>query len=172
MKRIQIEPGEIDEFYLKYINLTQEDQELLPLLKKNQSEILNFFESIPDEKWNYKYGPDKWNILEVLQHLIDTERIFQYRALSFARNDINTLPGYDHNAYVPVSNATSRSSKDLINEFKLVRDAGIALFQSFDTTMLTRLGSMNGNPASARAIGFIIAGHALHHRNILIDRYL
>ena len=172
MKRTQIEPGEIHDFYLNYINLTSEEESLVTLLNSNKSEIVSFFEAIPAEKWMYRYAPEKWSILEVLQHLIDTERIFQYRALSFARNDVNSLPGYDHNAYVPISKAENRSATDLISEFKIVRDSGIALFKSFDEEMLLRRGSMNNSQASPRAIGFIIAGHGLHHRNILTDRYL
>ncbi|WP_083432136.1 DinB family protein [Christiangramia salexigens] len=84
MKRSQIEKGEIGDFYWRYINLTSENKDLIDALEENTREIVGFLESIPDEKWSYKYGEDKWTVKEVIQHLIDTERIFQYRALCFS----------------------------------------------------------------------------------------
>ncbi len=172
MKRSDLKKEEVGEFYWRYIGLISEESELIQNLEQNTREIADFLGSIPENKWNYRYEPDKWSILEILQHLIDTERIFQYRALCFARNEKKALPGFDHDAYVPQSEADNRSAKDLIAEFKIMREAGIYLFRSFSEMMLQREGNMNGVKATPRAIGFIMPGHAFHHMDIIKKRYL
>ncbi|MCG9972481.1 DinB family protein [Christiangramia crocea] len=172
MKKSELTKGEIGDFYWAYINLIPEDAELTDTLEKNTEEISKFLKSLPDEKWRYSYAPGKWSVLEIVQHLIDTDRIFQYRALSFTRNESKSLPGFDHDLYVLNSGAEKRTPSDLINEFRAVRESGLHLFRSFTDDMLARKGIMNDMTATARAIGFIMAGHALHHKDIISKRYL
>lgn len=172
MKIKDLKKEEIGEFYWRYINLLPEDKELLDILKDSTEDFVDFLKTIPSERWIHRYAPDKWSILEMIQHIIDTERIFIYRALCFARNEKQALPGFDHDSYVENSHAEARDFNDLINEFKLVRTSASMLFMSFNDEMLRNQGSMSGVPATARAIGFIMAGHAKHHKDIIKKRYL
>lgn len=163
--------NEYSSFYQTYINACG-NNELVIELTNNLENSFNFFNSIPVEKQEYRYNTGKWTIKELLQHLIDSERIFAYRALRFAREDKTNIPGYEHNDYVPVSRANNRNYIDLIEEFKAVRKSSIFLFSSFDKTMLKNLGSANNDSISVRAIGFIIVGHYNHHQKVLKERYL
>jgi len=162
---------EYNSFYQTYIDACGSNG-LMDELKANYKKSLKLFKSIPFEKHEYRYDIDKWTIKELLQHLIDSERIFTYRALRIAREDKTNIPGYEHNDYVPVSRANNRKYKDLINEFKFVRKGSIALYKSFDEKMLLSIGVANNDDISVRAIGFIIAGHYNHHLNIITERYL
>ena len=148
------------------------DVELIEELKRGKSAFLSLFEEIPEEKLNYAYAEGKWSLAEVLIHMIDTERIFQYRALCIARNDKTLLPGFDQDAYVPYSNAANRSINSLIAEYTAVRDSTISLFNSFDDEAIKRVGTASGSKMSVRALGFIISGHQAHHVQILRERYL
>ncbi len=121
---------------------------------------------------DHRYAPGKWSIKEVVQHVTDSERVFTYRALRFARNDRTPLPGFDENDYAPASDAERRSMDDLLNEAATVRASTIALYRSFTMEMLERRGSANNNTISAHALGWIIAGHAAHHLRIIHQRYL
>ena len=172
MKKSQLTKGEFGEFYSGYINRLDDDADLVESLKRNTSEMLEFFKSIPSEKWTFRYQPDKWSLLDMVQHIIDTERIFQYRALCFARNDQNPLPGFDHDLFVLNSKAENRSGESLIKEFEAVRISGNYLFESFSNNMLKIIGNMNDVNTSPRAIGFIIVGHAEHHMEVIKNRYL
>jgi len=172
MKKAQLTNGEFGEFYSGYINRLDDDAELISSLEDNTSEMVEFLKTIPSEKWDYRYKPEKWSIKEMIQHIIDTERIFQYRALCFARNDQNALPGFDHDLFVLNSGGENRSGAELIEEFKAVRQSGIFLYKSFTDVMLKIIGNMNDVNTSARAIGFIMVGHAQHHMDVLSNRYL
>lgn len=172
MKRGDLEREEIGEFYWRYLDLIPESAGLIDTLEKNTAEISHFLQSIPNNKWNYSYAEEKWTILEMIQHIIDTERIFQYRALSIARGEKKSLPGFDHDEFVLQSHGNDRSPADLIEEFIAVRKAGILMFKNFNREMLSRRGTVIENNATPRAIGFIMAGHAHHHRNIINERYL
>lgn len=121
---------------------------------------------------NFSYAQGKWTIAEVLIHLMDTERIFQYRALRFARNDKTELQGFDQDSYVPESQAPNRSRNDILEEFIAIRKSSIALFASLNDEMLLRSGLASGAKMSVRALGFVICGHQVHHFNILQERYL
>lgn len=117
------------------------------------------------------YGPGKWSVKEVLQHSIDTERIFSVRALMIARGETKEIPGYDHEVYTSNSNADSRDLESLQKEWKLVRQATVSLFESFQIKDFAKAGIANGNNLTVRAIPYIIVGHALHHFQILRDKY-
>lgn len=163
--------NEYNSFYQTYIDACG-GSELVEGLVSNFESTLNLFNSIPSEKQDYSYDVGKWTIKELLQHLIDSERIFAYRALRIAREDKTNIPGYEHNDYVPVSRANDRSYTDLVEEFELMRKSSIALFKSFDEQMLLNEGSANNDAISVRAIGFIMVGHYYHHIKIIKERYL
>lgn len=127
---------------------------------------------VGEAQGGHRYAPGKWSIKEVVQHVIDSERVFTYRALRFARNDTTALPGFDENTYAPASEADRRSMDELLAEAAIVRSATIALYRSFTPEMLARQGSANGNTISVQALGWIIAGHAAHHLRIIHQRYL
>jgi hypothetical protein len=136
-------------------------------------EVLHaLYTSVPRIKETYAYADGKWTIKEVILHVTDAERIFAYRALRFARFDKTDLPGFEQNDYVPVSRANERDMSSLITEFLNVRTSTIDLFGSFDEKQLKAEGTANGNRVSVEALGYIIAGHGLHHAGILKERYL
>lgn len=141
-------------------------------LQQIKDQFETFLKSIPAEKQLYKYASDKWTIKEVLVHIIDTERIFAYRALRIARRDVTALPGFDQDEYVLNCNANSRNFEDLISEFVSVRNATITLFKSFSDEDLLQKGTASNSPISVRALGFILIGHQNHHQEILEKRYL
>lgn len=161
---------EFAQFYGKYIEKIVQDHPLAAL-EASLQEAQAFLPSIPAEKADYRYADGKWSVKELLQHLIDTERIMAYRALSFARNEQKSLPGFDENAYASVADVSGRNIEEMAQEFLELKRSNISLFRSFTLENLLRTGSMNGGPASARALAFIIAGHQRHHLNILTERY-
>tara|TARA_R110002012_G_scaffold30859_1_gene93248 strand:- start:4135 stop:4653 length:519 start_codon:yes stop_codon:yes gene_type:complete len=167
----ELPASEYNPFYQTYV-MALGEVELIEELKRGKSIFLSLFEEIPEEKLNYAYAEGKWSLAEALVHMIDTERIFQYRALCIARNDKTPLPGFDQDTYVPYSNADNRSKSDLIEEYKAVRDSTISLFDSFDEEAIKRIGVASGSKMSVRALGFIICGHQAHHVRILRERYL
>ncbi len=127
--------------------------------------------SLPKKKHEYRYAEGKWTIKEIIQHLIDTERIFCYRALCFARAETTPLPGYEENDYAANSFANNRDIDSLLDEFDQVRSCTLSLFKSFDKTVYEKTGISNGHPLSVRAIAYILAGHELHHMNVIRERY-
>ena len=171
MKTSQLVPQEYGSYYQAYIDLVGEE-ELLTALEKSGEKALAFLNAIPEDKMHTAYAEGKWSIKEIILHLIDSERIFAYRALRFARHDQTDLPGYEHDEYVERSNANSRSKADLLSEYKALRMCTLNLYRSFDESMLSFIGRANNNPMSARALGFIIVGHEIHHTRIITGRYL
>lgn len=170
MKPHELNNVEYPAYYQNYIDqLPQED--LLSLLRNQKIQMLRFLANLEEESLSYSYAEGKWTVAEVIQHMIDTERIFQYRALCIARNDKTALPGYDQDAYVPFSGANERSIESFIIEYQTVRDSGISLFQTFTPSMMNERGNSNGNPLSTAAAGFIIAGHEKHHLNLFKINY-
>lgn len=163
--------NEVPVFYHNYIRLVPE-KDLLSALRNQTPVLLRFLNRIPPAKRNYRYARGKWTIQELVQHIIDAERVFTYRALCFARQDQTPLPGFDENSYAASSRAQKRNWKDLMLELKSLRQSTELLFASFDRKQLDSKGTANNNPISVRAIGFIVAGHAWHHVNVLRERYL
>lgn len=163
--------NEYNSFYQPYIDACG-SKVLVEELIDNLEKSLKLFNSIATDKQEYSYDVGKWTIKELLQHLIDSERIFSYRALRIARGDKTNIPGYEHNDYVPVSKANNRIYSDLIDEFNLVRLSSIALFKSFNDNMLLNKGTANNDSISVRAIGFIMVGHYNHHIKVIKERYL
>ncbi len=163
--------GEFAPFYQGYVNQVP-DGDIVQILDDQKRHTLDFLQSLPDEKWDYRYAEGKWSIRELLLHIIDAERIFAYRALRIARNDQTSLAGFDENAYVPESFAAQRSVVSLLREYAAVREATLQLYKNLDQSVWTRLGDANGKPVSVRGLAYIIAGHERHHLNVIRERYL
>jgi uncharacterized damage-inducible protein DinB len=173
MKKIEKpREGEFPPYAIMYIKLVPDDGLLLNHLKESFEKIRDFILSIPVEKFIYRYAENKWTIKEILVHIIDDERIYSYRALCFARNDKTELPGFEQDDYALFSNANDRSVENILNEYEAVRNATITLFNGFDETALLRQGIANKNKATVRALGYHLAGHELHHINIIKEKYL
>lgn len=164
-------PDEHIEYYGRYINLVT-GNDLVQLLQDDRDKLLNFVQNIPPDKLDYRYAPGKWNIREVLVHMIDCERVFAYRALCFARKDENRLPGFDEEKWGAVMNAADRSITSILLEYNAVRNATIALFATFNHGEDLYRGIANNNEISVRALGYIICGHEIHHINVITERYL
>lgn len=166
-----VDLSRVFEYYHRYINLAISD-DLETALQKHQNNLLSLLQNIPDEKWNYRYAEGKWSVKEVVQHIIDGERVFCYRALCFSRKDKTELPSFDENLFANNSNADSRSKEDLIDELKTVQKSSIQMFNSFNEEQLEQSGIASGKPTYVKAIAYILVGHALHHKKILEERYM
>jgi uncharacterized damage-inducible protein DinB len=153
-------------------NLIPNDGLLLTHLTTNIEATKAFILSLPEHKLIYRYAEDKWTIKEVLIHLIDMERIYTYRMLRFSRRDQTIIPGFDASHYVSFSGANNRDISSLLEELETVRSSTIALLDGLADEALLRSGNMNGHPVSVRALAYHIAGHELHHINIIKERYL
>jgi len=146
--------------------------DLVELMTAQGTRVAQLVRGIPEARGGYRYAEGKWSIREVVLHLSDAERIFSYRLLRFARGDATNLPGFDENNYVAGGGADTRTLADLAEEFAAVRRATIALVTPLDDDAMSRRGMANNSPASARALAWIMAGHAEHHSRILKERYL
>lgn len=161
--------------YLPYFKSYIEQAGTVDLIKGLQSgldDILAFFTAIPDNTLTYSYAEGKWTIKEIINHLIDSERVFCYRAMRFARADKTPLSGFDENDYAIASVANSRTIADLLNEYKSIRQSTIELYKSFTPDMLLNKGVAGSGEVSVRALGFLIIGHEKHHKKIIENRYL
>ncbi len=167
----QPQPDEFAPFYAGYVHRAI-DGDILEKLEHLKESTYLFFTGIPADKANYSYAPYKWSVKQVLNHMIDTERVFAYRVLCFLRRDENLLPGFDENAYADTAAVNNRSLQDLANEFKAVREANLFLYRSVSHEKSLFVGMASGKPVSVRALLYIIAGHELHHIAILKERYL
>lgn len=161
----------IPDFYDTYINKVGDTLDLANALEQFGGTYLaaesKFLIALGDQA----YAPGKWTVKEVLQHMIDTERIFAYRALRFARNDQTVLPGMDQDLFAANTLANKREVEDLLHEFAVVRESTILLYRSFDDKMLLREGICSEKRTTVLALGFTIVGHVLHHKHILKERY-
>jgi len=171
MTILDLKSDEYIPYFKGYIDLAV-DVELIPGLISGLNTNLDFYKSIEDSKLDYRYTKGKWSIKEIISHLIDTERIFCYRALRFARQDKTTLLGFNENDYVDVSNASNRSLDSLLKEYESVRQATLTLFKSFDNQTLKSKGIAGAGEVSVRALGFLIIGHEIHHNNVIRRLYL
>lgn len=172
MKKSEVKTDEYAAYYGTYIGNVTEEYNLVEELEISVHRLIKFVQNIPMDKFDYRYAEGKWTIKDILQHLIDAERIFAYRALRFARNDQTSLASFEENNYVDEANANSRSIQDLLTELAVVRQATLSLFKSFSNEELLRKGIASNNPMSVRALGFVIVGHQNHHQRIFEERYL
>lgn len=159
------------EYFGNYINQVPESD--IKEAYSNQTPLIKeFFGSISEEKSKFAYASGKWTIKEVVQHLIDGERIFAYRALCIARGEQTSLPSFDENAYAACTNANERSWGDLISELQNVRASSIDLFNSFNEKMWNTQGLANNKSISVLSIAFVMVGHIYHHIKVIKERYL
>ncbi|WP_419165596.1 DinB family protein [Candidatus Palauibacter sp.] len=165
-------PDEHADYYAQYIDRVPADRPLIDVMREAPDALERLLAGLPAERETFVYAPGKWTCREVLGHVIDAERLFSYRVLHIARGDGAELPGMDQDEWAAASNAGQRSVADLLDEFRGLRAANAALFASFDDETLSRRGTASGFGFTVRALVHIIAGHELHHRGVLRDRYL
>lgn len=171
MDMMNIKEDEYSEYYKGYISYSN-GIDLFNLLRANADEVNLLLTSLSEEDALYSYEHGKWAIKEVFGHIIDTERIFGYRALAIARGEQKPIAGYDHDTYVKNADFNHQTLSSLLSQYQTAREATIALFHSFTDEQLLRKGIANNNTFSVRALGYTIAGHEIHHLNILAERYL
>jgi uncharacterized damage-inducible protein DinB len=157
-------------FFQNYISLVPEDN-LMNAFENQNKEIEEFFKSITEDKSQFAYASGKWTIKELLQHVIDTERVFAYRALVFARKDKVTLPGFEENDYATNSQGNARTWQNLCNEFDVLHKSTEFLFQNFNTEALEQIGNVSNYKITVAGIGFTLIGHFYHHKKIIEQRY-
>lgn len=163
--------GEYKPYFKRYIDLVLEGN-FSDLLKNNTTDTVRFFENVPVDKHDYRYADGKWSIKEVLMHIMDTERVMSYRAFAAARGDSSSLlPGMDENMYAANADVSGRTMDDLLEEFKAIRAATAKLFLNLTETQTTGTANVATVPTTARSLGYIIIGHAIHHLNVVSERY-
>jgi len=163
--------GEYAPHAIMYIGLIPDDGAVLKHMKANAKATKERILEMSPGALTARYAEGKWTVKEIVAHLSDDERIYAYRALRFARNDRTELPGFEEKDYARYSGANDRSIQDLLKEFAAVRQATISLFEGLPEESFLRRGIANGSPMSVRAAAYHIAGHELHHRNIIETRY-
>ncbi len=164
------EPDEFFEYYGKYIDLVPGD-DAMPALRDQIVETIRLLKPLDESKALHRYAPGKWSVKEVVGHISDSERVFAYRALRIGRGDTTPLPGFDEKVYVPAGRFDARPLADILREFECVRAASVALFRGMSSDALLRRGTANDKEISVRALAWILAGHELHHRGLLVERY-
>jgi hypothetical protein len=162
---------EFPTFYATYVNKT-EGNSVADLIHHHSAFVLDFVQQLPKEKADFAYAEGKWTIKEVLQHLIDSERVFIYRALRFARKDTTSLAGFDENEYAANANVGNRTWSSLQEEFILLRKSSDLFLSTLTNEQLSFIGNANNNTISLNALCYIVFGHLLHHVQILQERYL
>jgi hypothetical protein len=164
-------PDEFGAFYAGYVARVPKGG-IVDLLARQVEDTCRLLEGLPESRAEHAYAPGKWTIKEVVGHLADSERVFSYRALRFARGDGAELPGFDEKLYVPAGQFGARSLGSLLDELRAVRRSTVRLLASLPAEAWLRSGVASGHPVSVRALACITAGHELHHRAILEERYL
>ncbi|MEX0647184.1 MAG: DinB family protein [Balneolaceae bacterium] len=168
---MNIPKNEYGEFYSGYIELSNG----LPLneqLIAQKNEVVILIETLSDEDALYRYDEGKWTIKEIFGHLLDTERIFCYRALAIARGEEKSLPGYDQDIYVKNAKFNDFGLHEIKDQYLIARKTTLQIFSGFDDEVMMKKGIVNGMNFTVRALGYVIAGHEHHHLNILAERYL
>ena len=162
--------NEYEGFFERYVNLVP-GEDALQALQQQQHQVDSLLRNLPEEQAQRAYAEGKWTVKQLLGHLIDTERIMNYRALCFSRNEKQPLPGFDENDYVAHAGFNERTIASLLEDYAVVRQGTLLLFGKMPAPMLTRTGTANQNTLSVRALAYVIAGHELHHLQILRSRY-
>ncbi|MGA2333831.1 MAG: DinB family protein [Terriglobales bacterium] len=165
------QPGEYSPYHDCYISLVP-GNDVLAALEDHRRQMVLFLSGLTEADGDLRYAPDKWSLKEVLGHINDTERIMSYRALRIARGDLTPIEGFEQDDYVRNAPFAHRPLADLIEDYIAVRRATVSLFRNLDEPAWTRRGVANKNEVTVRALAFIIAGHELHHRRILEEKYL
>ena len=165
------DPSEYGAYYGRYISLVPEGP-IVDTLRDQITETLALLRSLPEERGEHRYAPGKWSIKEMVGHVADAERVFSYRALRIGRGDETPLPGFEQDDYVTRGGFGARTLRHLVDELETVRCGTVLLLEGFDEAAMVRRGTASGFPVSVRALAYITAGHELHHRNVLRERYL
>jgi hypothetical protein len=165
------ESNEYNEYYAGYVSLVTED-DIIEALDDQIDEIKDLIKSIPEEKGSHAYEEGKWTIRQVIGHLIDTERIFSYRALRFSKGDATVLPGYDQDLFVEKGGFNEISLHDLRKELTSLRKANVIFFKNLPESVGLMKGNANGNDVTVRALAYMMVGHVRHHLDIIRERYL
>jgi hypothetical protein len=163
-------PDEHAEYYRRYIDRVP-DGDVLDMLERQVTDTVALLRNVPAERETYRYQPDKWSIREAVGHVLDSERVFGFRALHFARGDATPLPSFEQDDWARVSNAGQRPLADLAEEFRVVRLGHVLMFRGLDPDAALRRGVASGFEFSVRAMAWILAGHELHHVHILRETY-
>jgi DinB family protein len=164
------QPGEYAPYYDRYVSMIQGD-DILKILDQQRRQTMLLLSGRNDDDGDFRYAPEKWSANEVLGHVCDTERIFAYRALRFSRADATPVEGFEQDDYVRNGPFEHRPLSDLVDDFIAVRRATLSLLRNLDEAAWLRRGVANKNEVSVRALAYIIAGHELHHRRILEEKY-
>ncbi|OSY89193.1 hypothetical protein WH52_00625 [Tenacibaculum holothuriorum] len=172
MIKKNLQSNEYNEYYANYIDLVESSTELVSGFENDEKFVIDFFSSISKDKLLFSYAEGKWTIKEILQHLIDTERIFIYRFFRIARNDQSPLMGFEQNDYIEPSEANSKSLEELLTEFSITRKYSLNVIASIPQKHLSNMGIASNTNISARACAYILLGHSLWHINIIKERYL
>ena len=167
----QLAPDEYYTYYATYLDYVPEGLSIPEALEDSLDAFAEVVAGFAEAQASYAYAPGKWTVAQALQHVIDTERVFGYRALVFARGDAGPLPGFDQDAFAATAGQPTRGLDWLIEEFSYVRWATMMLFAGFDEAALSRRGTMSGHVHSVRALGYICAGHVYHHAALYRERY-
>ena len=157
--------------YKRYVDRVEGD-DIIWVLETQINDFLELLNTIPEEKKTYSYADGKWTIAELLGHVIDCERVFAFRALCFARNDHNPLPGFEQDDYIKYSNFNNRTLRSFVDEFTYLRKSNNVLFGNFGEAALHRKGTANNKEITVNALLYVIAGHFNHHMTFLKERYL
>lgn len=165
------DPQEHNPYYSKYIALVP-DGDIAATLRDQGSETLELLRSVPESRAGFRYAAGKWSVKELVGHLMDAERIFVFRALCIARGEKQSLPGFEEDEYVRGASFDSIPLADLTNEFESVRNSTVHFFANLRGPEWERMGTANGSGISVRALAYIMAGHEMHHRSVLRERYL
>jgi hypothetical protein len=165
------EPGEYDPNYQKYFDLVPET-DYLDTLRRNSDDVAGLFKSVPTEKHDFRYEEGKWSVKEVLMHIIDTERVFSYRALAAARGDESPVYRMDEELYAGNVDISNRSLDSLLSEFTAVRRSSESLFENLTDSQTRRVCNVVTHSISTRAIGYFLIAHSRHHMRVLRERYL
>jgi len=162
--------GEFAKHYQTYVDRVP-DGDVVELLSRQIEESTTLLATVSEAKAGFRYAPDKWSIREVVGHLADSERVFSYRALRFARGDESPLASFDQDKWMPLSQFDRRPLGERVGDFRAVRQATLALLGSFDAAAFARGGTASGHRVTVRALAYVIAGHERHHIAILRERY-
>ena len=169
-----IRPPHADEhapYYGQYIAQVPPDRDLFDLMVAQPSELSALLQHVTDTAAEQRPAPGEWSIKEVLGHINDTERVFAYRALRFARGDSTPIPGYDHELFMAGTDFNRRSLRDLLDEFTAQRQANLLCFRALTADEIDRRGTASNNPFSVRALLYVLVGHVIHHSASLRDVY-
>ena len=167
---IRPQTGEYAPHFEPYIQMVPEG-EFVKFLEEQTKRLREKWAGIREEQANYRYAEGKWSVKEVIGHLADTERVMQYRMLRIARGDTTPLPGFDEELFARHAGFDRQSMEEIVKGFEIVRESTLALVRQLDDDAWARKGNVADYPATARAIAYIIAGHAEHHVRILSERY-